>query len=466
MPCASSLFYHLEEQRVIVCRECRYAVWPDQVSAHLRLKHEAPRKEVRAIATEVASWGLQRSPEDFRLVRTGLQPLDHLPVYQDGVACQLRPAQCQYVCRSLTSLRNHWRTAHRWRPSPLQRRGGSMLPAEREEYQRRCASASRPVHCQRLFLSGTYASYYEVVPDRPGPSEATAPEAEADTNREPPSLADLVRGELATLEQAQSANDQVFRGFESKKEVSPWLELTRWPEYLRGHRPRDIAQLIAPPSAENEAVLLAVCDSLERVVKEAHQSVCDDKVNVFDQARINSFLQRPRAADRPLMVKLQRSTWRTYTRIWKSLLCFVYRTSRPDHRKSYRHQLTSRQAVGLAAVITRSNELALLSPRSDSDGASVPRDRAAAVAALDQSCLDFCISLLDHDLKGDLFESAILGFFVAAGVDSAKEVTVRHVDQATTKDTEAITKDTEATTVVDTTRLKDVPIKAAIPPKA
>jgi len=45
-----------------------------------------------------------------------------------------------------------------------------------------------------------------------------------------------------------------------------------------------------PPSPKSEAVLLALCDSLERVVKEAHQSVCGDRVDVCEQARINSFL--------------------------------------------------------------------------------------------------------------------------------------------------------------------------------
>lgn len=80
-----------------------------------------------------------------------------------------------------------------------------------------------------------------------------------------------------------------------------------------------------------------------------------------------------------------------------------------------------RQAVFIAAVITRSNQLAPLSLEAESDGASVPQGRAAAAAALHQTCLDFCVARLDYDFKGDLFESAILGFFAAPGVDSAKE---------------------------------------------
>jgi len=80
-----------------------------------------------------------------------------------------------------------------------------------------------------------------------------------------------------------------------------------------------------------------------------------------------------------------------------------------------------RQAVFIAAVITRSNQLAPLSLEAEFDGASVPQERAAAAAALHQTCLDFCVARLDYDFKGDLFESAILGFFAAPGVDSAKE---------------------------------------------
>jgi hypothetical protein len=36
--------------------------------------------------------------------------------------------------------------------------------------------------------------------------------------------------------------------------------------------------------------------------------------------------------------------------------------------------------------------------------------------------LELCVSLLDHDLKGDLFESAVIGFLVAITIDSIKEI--------------------------------------------
>lgn len=95
------------------------------------------------------------------------------------------------------------------------------------------------------------------------------------------------------------------------------------------HRLLDVAALVRQPDATSEPVLLCTCNSLERLVEDAFQSVCNDSINVLDQIRINSFLQRPSATDRPLPVKLQISTWRHYTRIWKdSFVLSIDRRSR------------------------------------------------------------------------------------------------------------------------------------------
>jgi hypothetical protein len=123
----------------------------------------------------------------------------------------------------------------------------------------------------------------------------------------------------------------------SESETSPWLQLTRWPSYLNGYYLLDVAALVRQPDGALEPILVAIYDSLKRVVEDVYKSVCNDAINVFNQVRINSFLQRPSAADRPLMVKLQKSIWRRYTRIWKVLLCFVYRTIQLGQTVLLRH---------------------------------------------------------------------------------------------------------------------------------
>ncbi|KAK7177381.1 hypothetical protein PSPO01_16574 [Paraphaeosphaeria sporulosa] len=45
-------FEHLTEYQVAVCRECRYAVWPDQIEGHLQKLHKQPRNRARATITK------------------------------------------------------------------------------------------------------------------------------------------------------------------------------------------------------------------------------------------------------------------------------------------------------------------------------------------------------------------------------------------------------------------------------
>lgn len=51
-----------------------------------------------------------------------------------------------------------------------------------------------------------------------------------------------------------------------------------------------------------------------------------------------------------------------------------------------------------------------------------PAATGAKFAALDSCCLDLCISLLDHELKGDLFESVAVGFFTVSAINVRKGI--------------------------------------------
>lgn len=37
---------------------------------------------------------------------------------------------------------------------------------------------------------------------------------------------------------------------------------------------------------------------------------------------------------------------------------------------------------------------------------------------MDDLCLEFCIAILDHQLKGDIYESVVLGFLAVLGIDT------------------------------------------------
>ena len=83
--------------------------------------------------------------------------------------------------------------------------------------------------------------------------------------------------------------------------------------------------------------------------------------------------------------------------MWQCLICFAHRTSRPGQPIVLRHQLTTAQLAALDRMESSAQRLLYRNGSSPS----------AIQAQLDEACLAFSIALLDHPLKGDLFESAL-----------------------------------------------------------
>lgn len=196
-------------------------------------------------------------------------------------------------------------------------------------------------------------------------------------------------------------------------EVSPWLEMTRWLKYLQGHLFDDVALLASPADQAAEPLLVEFSDSL---VEEAHSLIQNNKVNVFNQARINSFIQRRRAFDRPLMTKLRDSTNQNYQLVFKRLICFAYRTIQLRNRVALTHRWTTCQLGHLDQMIGVGQELADFK-QSQKEGSGDDQGLRTIQKPMetwpDRACLRFCISILDHTLKGDLFESILISFCIS-----------------------------------------------------
>jgi hypothetical protein len=87
----------------------------------------------------------------------------------------------------------------------------------------------------------------------------------------------------------------------------------------------EVAPLTYGPNVITEPLLVILSESVDRVIEQAHRSICEDKISVFDQAKINNFISSQSTRhDRMIIVKLQKETFRAYKNLWKNLLCFVY----------------------------------------------------------------------------------------------------------------------------------------------
>lgn len=148
---ACQYFQQVAEHSVAVCRECRYAVWPDQIKGHLQKQHKISWKKAEAVGEQVCSWtGLIQYPSKLEVPSGILQPSQQLPVYTDGLLCQLEQGSCSYITRSKECMRKHWQRQHQWSLSSKKGRPSctteKRLCIEREEAYTR-------VYCQRLFSS-------------------------------------------------------------------------------------------------------------------------------------------------------------------------------------------------------------------------------------------------------------------------------------------------------------------------
>jgi hypothetical protein len=199
--------------------------------------------------------------------------------------------------------------------------------------------------------------------------------------------------------------------------------MTRWGDFLRGYSFQQVAPLGAHPDPSQEPLLIEFASSISRIIQQAYQSIQEDRINVFDQVRINSILQRQRVWDRPLLIRLQKATYRSYEHLWQRLICFVYRSTQPDQPIQLRHELTPSQSRHLDEMVDYGMEVLAYQGQIQRDVNSAIRGSTVgeARALLDRACLRLSIALLDHTLKGDLFESALVGFLAILGVDAEKE---------------------------------------------
>lgn len=417
------LFAYWPECKVLICRKCKFAVPPGALKSHLHRVHQEDHVDlnVRVGPAAVANKLLTQpnmpliDPRKEKLAipehKIDASPfLDLHPGYQ----CSL----CPKVLRSKKSIARHLRTEH-----GIVRRGpGRPDPTSLISYQ-----DWTTVTCQRLFGSRDQSFYFAVyspaetkarkmLEDKVDVEEDSVPNDKKSNSREA-ARAELF-GRLAIHSGQSRANNSIVAEEVDKTEASPWLDLTRWTTYLAGHSLSDVARLGAMPVAGAEPLLGVFGESIDRLVELAHRSVCQDRINAFDQMRNNSLLQRPRAADRPLMVNLQKSTYKRYSSIWKRLLCFVHRTVQSTQTLQLQHRLTPAQILHYDRLMVISEGLLRKTSELDNTGPAT----IAELSTLDRHCLRFCASLLDHELKASLFESSILGFLAMLGIDEPKGI--------------------------------------------
>jgi len=302
------------------------------------------------------------------------------------------------------AMNQHLREAHGWENT---RRGRPSTASDVSEMAFKRVTSS-PVTCQTFYANPSLRCFFPVC------VQAPAGHCPLNTTPQPLTLRDQVLQELAQKSQAAQAAQEAHTGERHVTEVSPWLDLTQWITYLSGYSSQgglsQAIRLIDLPgrsplqAAEADDSLLSVLlSSFDRVIEQARESLVQGRLNVFDQHRVNSFLPR-RSAAKPLLFRLQENTYKKYKKVWRQLLCFVYRLAWKQQGPNLHYCLTSAQATALEQVMQAVTAV----------GQSL--DEPLLQQQLDHACLLLCIALLDHPLYSNIYDSIVIGFFAVLGI--------------------------------------------------
>jgi hypothetical protein len=88
-PFYNAYFERLDRFPVIVCRQCRYAVWPEQIKGHLRRAHcHVAHRMAQRIGDKVRSWPeIMVYPGQLEVPASIPQPIPQLIMHEQGWQC-------------------------------------------------------------------------------------------------------------------------------------------------------------------------------------------------------------------------------------------------------------------------------------------------------------------------------------------------------------------------------------------
>ncbi|EAW15375.1 uncharacterized protein NFIA_046900, partial [Aspergillus fischeri NRRL 181] len=404
------LFIKLSQPPVIICRSCRHGVWLAEVESHLRGKaHRLPQATAKQIHQDVQSWeGVEHDPHAVQWPSRITQSIPHLDEYPDGLLCQRDQARCQFITRSLNTLKRHWREHHGW-TAPYH--GGRSRLQEQEQAQITIQQGYQVVTCQRFFPSRK-GSHYIWVPcpnQQPEEQARTAPTAHIQAT---------IDAVIQAWEQvqAQAKADQAIQASQLT-DANPWLRMTRWADYLQGIQARDLLASMAAPEEDpmdaTEQGVQVIWDTMEQVARKSQRTVqhCGQAIRV---EAVRS--EKGQTPHRPLLAYIDEAVIKKHVQPWQQILAFIARTQAPHDWASPRYGMTARQRQKWRQLW----QLASQAPGSQGSQAAVPGDLEAwAMTAIEKACLEFCIELLNQRHRSHEYESALVCAMAVLGQGEA-----------------------------------------------
>jgi RecQ family ATP-dependent DNA helicase len=411
-------FTHLPDFQVIICKECQHAVLPSHIDAHFVAKpqHGLEKDERRRIAEEIAEVdGLIGNEETLRRCEFPFPPPTSKPItvlaepMKGYIQCTFETAGkvCQYICGTIRRMQEHCREEHEWKNK---NKGGR--PKKRSSKNQEVPWRTG-VHCQRFFIQGPKSGYFEV-----GKAEAT-PQA----NEQPgiASRTDQFKAAKRELEEAlrkaEAEERRVIKEAEEAREPNPWLRRVGWAAHLAGLDRTELRRWIEMPD-EEEPDLEILCKAFDWMIQDAQYTTVQEVVSqaaLFEANRKDANVEPQKPFDSWMDI----TTIQSYTRVWKQVLCYVFRAEDEDVQKRPAYKLRGRQQIAVQevrAIIQEFQEWKQDQPIEDADEDDESDEEIEFIGRIQREILRLCIELLNHPLQDNEYQNVIISALALMGM--------------------------------------------------
>ncbi|KAF4995459.1 hypothetical protein FDECE_12796 [Fusarium decemcellulare] len=414
-------FIYVQDLRLICCRSCKYMVTRRRITSHLRGKpHGLVKKEIESVVSWAQTLDLIDGDDDILAlppIPDDIMPIEALGKPRSGGSRCTFTVDCRFVGADSRRRREHLSKVHgvALDPKPGPRRAGASGATTDPIYWR------TGVFYQRLFAKGPRSEYFEVARGH----DLSGLEAER------------ARAEVTIRQATQAfqakANEVRRKEIDDIEEMgdlaapNPWLrrlgatthlqDFSGKKQFLRNLASLNLTPGSDDPSAADDAELRHVLAAVRRLIRKAGAATRPNVVSWNVLFEVNrKELQRERST--PFHFRFKRQTRQKYITVCLRFFAYVVRAmSFESKAERPPFKLTRRQTAAFDAMMDHAADLTDISEGSaDVEESASPSRIRDLHLLLEETALEFYISVLDHFTKTTEYDSVLVSFLTVLAI--------------------------------------------------
>ncbi|KAK5011345.1 hypothetical protein LTR28_003772, partial [Elasticomyces elasticus] len=365
--------------------------------------------------------GVAHQPSDVRYPQGDIEPIGQLPILRDLFRCVgviSEGVECGSIYQSLKGVQRHCREQHGW--TNVQQRGGNTRGGQgvRQQQTPNRLWVEQPFG-QQFFRVDKWKKIFPVA--APRQDQVQVDEIVFRAERQ-------LAAQVKAIEEFQQHKEIGY--VDNRYEANSWLERAGWVSHLARYTRNELEKFVIMPKRQvvNSEVNLSIparedddsvdesfdevepdlwraCQSTFRVTRAAKQASHPSVVGWAALQYLNRRETGQKNNEKPFYGRQMGKTLRKYVKHWYRILCYVWRTHEDDN-PTPPYRLTTQEKRCLHVF---------------RESVQSPVSTAERRHQVDDACLAWWISVLDHPFKDHQGHSVMVSGMAVLGWDGASQ---------------------------------------------